>query len=625
MISNWSVSNFKSIYKETELELRPLTVFAGANSSGKSTFIQSILLIAQTLAHRIGSRSIVLNGAFTKLGHFNDLKSDSGESDEIVIKFTYIPSSPQVILSGRKRFWLRPDYIQKVSCEISFDANPSNLNQEVYQIQPQLVSTRLSCVSVEGQKAHISIGLSGMDFDEIESVYGEMDDLTRSDLSYKVGLDENSMIEFSEDYFLEPKLIGCTLKHFLPNRIIYEIDSIEEDAHAISQALLEEKLSYWDRQIIKRRRYRLTKKLIAEIREVLIDAVDFDQKFEFDGSSSIGLSIESPSLWNWREQLENLPIEERAKIRQTLKNCGDLRERIAAAMKSSEDNRPPEVLDDAPPRQINSAIRYLDKYFSSSLKYLGPLRDEPKPLYQPAQTEDPHDIGLRGEHTASVLELHKNKKIKYIPSTQFKHSEIDRELVSETLQNAVMDWLQYLGVATSVKSLDQGKLGYELKVGLSNSNCLHDLTHVGVGVSQVLPILVMCLLAEKNSTLVFEQPEIHLHPKVQTLLGDFFLSMALCNKQCIVETHSEYFVDRLRYRIAAGSTENELNRQTKIYFVEKDSQESSFREVVINEFGAIPDWPEGFFDQSQKQAENILLAAAKKRLANRSKSDVLGP
>lgn len=101
----------------------------------------------------------------------------------------------------------------------------------------------------------------------------------------------------------------------------------------------------------------------------------------------------------------------------------------------------------------------------------------------------------------------------------------------------------------------------------------------------------------------------------------FFLSMALCNKQCIVETHSEYFIDRLRFRIAAATPKKELNSQTKIYFVEKPSQSSKFREVVINEYGAISDWPEGFFDQSQQQAEEILRAAAMKRKASRRDKD----
>jgi len=83
MITKWSVSNFKSIAKETPLALAPLTIFAGPNSSGKSTILQSLLLVSQTLAHKVGSRSVVLNGALTRLGQFDDLKSHKGESDQI--------------------------------------------------------------------------------------------------------------------------------------------------------------------------------------------------------------------------------------------------------------------------------------------------------------------------------------------------------------------------------------------------------------------------------------------------------------------------------------------------------------------------------------------------------------
>ncbi|MEN8215035.1 MAG: AAA family ATPase [Pseudomonadota bacterium] len=57
--------------------------------------------------------------------------------------------------------------------------------------------------------------------------------------------------------------------------------------------------------------------------------------------------------------------------------------------------------------------------------------------------------------------------------------------------------------------------------------------------SQVLPILVMCLLAKPDSTLIIEQPELHLNPLVQTRLGDFFLSMALSHKQCIIQKNHQ--------------------------------------------------------------------------------------
>jgi len=635
MITKWKVFNFKSIREETELDLGPLTIFAGANSSGKSTFIQSILLVAQTLAHKVGSRSVVLNGAFTSLGQFDDLKSNGGESDQITIKCTCRPLPNQDAVIGRRSqfaprgaiyYGPRSSQLHEIACEISFDADTSSPERDFFQIQPRLFSTQLSCISRDednaDRKADISIHHSTRTISEIEEVRSasEIDGQLRASLAYAVELDEGSMAEaeIKED-FRSAKPIGCMFRHFLPERIVYTIDTIEENANAITMALQE----YGRRAIGLRLRRSmggdilLSEEIIAVLREVLEGTIDFDQAFK-DKYRQDTLTFRS-----WSESLRSLPRDDRLKVQQVLSECEDLFERIHAAMKATTTERSEThaFVPARPPRLITEATWYLDNFFASSLKYLGPLRDAPKPLYPLAPAADPHDVGLRGEHTASILELHKNKKIRYIPSTNFKDPIIDRKTVTRTLEAAVIDWLQYLGVASSVESRDRGKLGHELKVRLSNSDSTHDLTHVGVGVSQVLPILVMCLLADTDSTLVFEQPELHLHPKVQTLLGDFFLSMALCNKQCIVETHSEYFIDRLRFRIAAASPEKELNSQTKIYFVEKPSQGSAFLEVVINEYGAISDWPEGFFDQSQQQAEEILKAAAMKRKANRRNKD----
>lgn len=639
MITKWKVFNFKSIREETELDLGPLTIFAGANSSGKSTFIQSILLVAQTMAHKVGSRSVVLNGALSSLGQFDDLKSNGGESDQITIKCTCRPLPDQDAVIGRRSqfaprnaiyYGPRSNQLQEIACEISFDADPSSSQRDLFQIQPRLFATQLSCISRDednvDQKADISIHHSTKAISEIEGAdsASEIDDQLRASLAYAVELDDGSMAEVKDD-FRSAKPIGCILRHFLPERIVYAIDTIEEDANAITMALQDDGRRSISLRRSMGREILLSKEIIAILREVLEGTIDFDLVFKAKYQQELLFDSESETLTfrAWHERLRGLPREERLKVQQVLREREDLFERIHAAMNGSVVQKPEThaFAPLRPPRLIAEATWYLDNFFASSLKYLGPLRDAPKPLYPLAPAADPHDVGLRGEHTASILELHKNKKIRYIPSANFKAPVIDRKTVTRTLEAAVIDWLQYLGVASSVKSRDQGKLGHELKVGLSNSDSTYDLTHVGVGVSQVLPILVMCLLADTDSTLVFEQPELHLHPKVQTLLGDFFLSMALCNKQCIVETHSEYFIDRLRFRIAAASPEKELNSQAKIYFVEKPSQSSAFREVVINEYGAISDWPEGFFDQSQQQAEEILRAAAMKRKASRKNKD----
>lgn len=633
MITKWKVFNFKSIREETELTFGPLTIFAGANSSGKSTFIQSILLVAQTLANKVSSRSVVLNGTFTSLGQFDDLKSNDGSSDQIVIECTCSPLSEAdeafvqrgMVRSSRGNIFygLRSRPLKEVACEISFDADLSSSQRDIFQIQPRLFAAKLSCTSRDedniDQKAEISVRQSSKALSEIEGTLNAQafDDSLRAGLAYSVALDDSSLAEVNEDLH-SAKPVGCVLRHFLPEQIIHRIDTVQENAKSITAALQNDRNSYGFVGNI--RKLLLPKEVVSILHDVLNKSdIGFEVSLR-DGQQTtlFGEEIESMSFRAWNELLRSVQPKTRMALHQAFREFDDLFDRICEALKKSSDT--PEAFDLVtlpPPGQLMEASSYLDYFFSSSLKYLGPLRDAPKPLYPLAPAADPHDVGLRGEHTASILELHKNKMIKYIPPVHFKEPMIDRKTVTRTLETAVIDWLQYLGVATKVSSRDKGKLGYELKVGMANSDAMYDLTHVGVGVSQVLPILVMCLLADTDTTLVFEQPELHLHPKVQTLLGDFFLSMALCNKQCIVETHSEYFIDRLRFRIAAAAPGHEINNQTKIYFVEKPEQSSNFREVVINEYGAIPDWPDGFFDQSQQQAEEILSAALLKKRAKR--------
>ena len=267
--------------------------------------------------------------------------------------------------------------------------------------------------------------------------------------------------------------------------------------------------------------------------------------------------------------------------------------------------------------KLRKADDYLEEFFGK-VRYLGPLRDEPKPIYPLSSTADLSDVGIKGECTASVLELYKKKSIRYVPASAFQEAEIKPDPKMSSLKDAVEDWLKYLDMAENVESSDKGKLGHGLAVRVAGNNPQSDLTHVGVGVSQVLPILVTSLVAKQDTTLIFEQPELHLHPKVQARLADFFLSVTKLGKQCILETHSEHLIDRIRRRIA-GATDDVWKEAAKVYFVEQKPEGSTFREVKINKYGAIEDWPEGFFDQGPEESEAILRAAVKKRRADREK------
>lgn len=132
MITRWRLFNFKSVKSDTSLEFGPLTIFAGPNSSGKSTWIQSLLLVSQTLSSRVRSRSVVLNGLLTRLGQFDDLKSYGGDANQIVVGCECEPRGDSPIMalegpqsSGRRMVFYggSTDQFKGVSCKLAFDAN----------------------------------------------------------------------------------------------------------------------------------------------------------------------------------------------------------------------------------------------------------------------------------------------------------------------------------------------------------------------------------------------------------------------------------------------------------------------------------------------------------------------
>jgi len=624
MITDLTVSNFKSIVKETSLPLAPLTILAGPNSSGKSTILQALLLVSQTISHQVGSRSVVLNGTLAKLGQFDDLRSYGGEYDHITIGWKCQPRHDNIRSQGQMgSYWRQQSSsIKDISCTLSFEANPDSPERELYQLQPQLTifsmsildrgednTDRISELSI-AKTNDIGAKLSGLKIKEPEN------EIASASLNYDLTLRDKISLDELREEFKTAEPVGCILHHFLPKRFSIRINLIEEISRHIKKVLIDEAPRYRRERFLDRELV-IPEALIRELQTKL-------------GERYAEMFIQQPTLFEsgtgmpvneWFERIRKMPMELRREMRREMHEWSELETLISSIQKSEWKPDEPEyqLLPYHPPIDVLNASFYLEMFFSDALKYLGPLRDEPKPLYPLTAHADPTDIGLKGEMTAAVLNLHRDRRIKYIPSSAFSKTPLAANTVSRTLGAAVTDWLQYLDIAKTVLSIDKGKLGHELKVSLADDGPNQDLTHVGVGVSQVLPILVMSLLAEQDTALIFEQPELHLHPKIQTRLADFFLSIVLSGKQCLIETHSEYLINRLRCRAAREDTPNRVTDNLKIYFVEKKDGTSDFREVKVNEYGAILDWPDGFFDQGQLEAENILRSATAKKKQQREK------
>jgi hypothetical protein len=94
MLTRWTLSNFKAFGHSAELALSPVTLFMGANSSGKSTIIQTILLIKQTLQYAAPDKPLALNGPLLRLGDFNDVVSNTSTSRTFSLEWTVAVSEP---------------------------------------------------------------------------------------------------------------------------------------------------------------------------------------------------------------------------------------------------------------------------------------------------------------------------------------------------------------------------------------------------------------------------------------------------------------------------------------------------------------------------------------------------
>ncbi|MCP5050035.1 MAG: DUF3696 domain-containing protein, partial [bacterium] len=124
-----------------------------------------------------------------------------------------------------------------------------------------------------------------------------------------------------------------------------------------------------------------------------------------------------------------------------------------------------------------------------------------------------------------------------------------------------------------------------------------NLDQVGTGIFQLLPIIVLILTSKEHDVLLIENPEVHLHPKLQALFVDLCLFAVENNRKLVIETHSEHVINRLRYRI---KTSPHYLEKVCVLFLEKLEGEVKYTEVHIDKDGKIDFWPENFFDQGYK-------------------------
>jgi predicted ATPase len=222
------------------------------------------------------------------------------------------------------------------------------------------------------------------------------------------------------------------------------------------------------------------------------------------------------------------------------------------------------------------------------LTYITAERIGPREFYPIEETATV--VGATGEYALSVLHLGRDERI--LDSLMI-------EGIAPTRLRQAEAWMRefFPGCGLEVLQVPQAN-AVTLGLRTSADTSFHRPIHVGFGLTQILPIIIAALSASKGDILLIENPEVHLHPGGQARMGQFLAQVAKAGVQVIIETHSDHVLNGIR---RAVKDEQLTPEQVALHFFLPRSED---RPQVVSpqlaKTGNIDNWPEGFFDQFDK-------------------------
>ena len=251
--------------------------------------------------------------------------------------------------------------------------------------------------------------------------------------------------------------------------------------------------------------------------------------------------------------------------------------------------------------QNSGFLAELERLYEEALDnvyYLGPLRQPPERESFWARSR-PTDVGTSGEKTIDAI----------LSATEGKET---RNLKPKArlipFQEMIGHWLRAMGMIDSfrVEEIAEGSNIWKAHVRTRPGASEVQLTDVGFGVSQVLPVITLLQYVPEGSTVVLEQPEIHLHPLAQAALADVIIQAATHRKvQVILESHSEHLLLRLQRRIAEQAVSA---NDVKLYFCDAPRGVSTLTPLELDLFGNIRNWPDKFMGDAFGETAQAELA-----------------
>jgi len=224
------------------------------------------------------------------------------------------------------------------------------------------------------------------------------------------------------------------------------------------------------------------------------------------------------------------------------------------------------------------------------LSYLTAERIGPRDVYPLDDPISTQIVGARGEHAASLLHWERGEEVLPALAVDGYAPTLLRQVEARMSEF-------FPGCSLEVQPVLQAN-GVTLGLRTSRATDFHRSVHVGFGLTQVFPLVVAALSRREGDLLLIENPEVHLHPAGQAMMGHFLAQVAAAGIQVLIETHSDHVLNGIRRAAKAGTLGPE--NISIHFFRERDTETDQIISPTIDSSGNIDVWPKGFFDQFDK-------------------------
>lgn len=584
MLRELQLANFKAFGEKVRIPIRPLTLIFGANSSGKSSIFQALLLLKQTLEEAQSPETLLLfKGNLVDLGTYRDIvhQHDVDLSFEVGVQF------------DKKNF------------------KDADMEKDVYGEEWLRASRPIMRVKGPGSLPNAREILNDADALSAGMTIKFFKNSGKSEVNVHIGNESLPLISYDDGSPFKMHMNFDSrfwhpwwglMKHTIKGTLLKVAHSVDVNGEEIyrsdgtgkykTRTELERLLDNYEWKDVTRDLERMEKFRFAssypsqfmtvksvEHAKLYIPAVMFNRglpTLEDRGPSTLE---DSPLNWNIRTRADYSRHPDSESI-SAIADSWNVGEELG--------------------RSISRFTSDVGSLFHRSLQesvYLGPLRSQPERHYL-FRGDTAEHVEQAGENLADLL---------------FKMSQ-DRQghLRNERLDK-INDDIKFLGMKYELRL---SRLQNENKtpsnifslVLVDRQGIEANVRDVGFGISQVLPIVVQSRLSEKQMLLI-EQPEIHLHPAHQAELGDLFIRSALGEQRntFLLETHSEHLILRILRRIRETTEKGKPSdpdippirpEDVSVLYVQPSKNGARVIEIPVTEDGDFErNWPGGFFSE----------------------------